>query len=47
MGIVTSLPPLRNTVSVRCPRSSPRASMLAPITSETRNPFNANSDTNA
>ena len=46
-GIVTNLPPLRNTVRVRWPRSSPRASMLAPIASDTRNPFNASSETNA
>jgi hypothetical protein len=46
-GIVTSFPPLRNTVSVRWPRSRPSASMLAPIASDTRSPFNASSDTNA
>ena len=37
----------RTTVSVRCPRSTPRASTLAPIASDTRNPFNANSETRA
>ena len=34
-GTVTTLPPLRSTVRVRCPRSSPRASMSAPIASDT------------
>ena len=46
-GIVTSLPPLRITVRVRCPRSWPSASMLAPIASDTRSPFNASNDTSA
>ena len=46
-GIVTSLPPLRTTVRVRWPRSWPSASMLAPIASDTRSPFNASNDTNA
>jgi hypothetical protein len=40
-GTVTTLPPLRVIVRVRWPRSSPNASTLAPIASETRNPFNA------
>jgi hypothetical protein len=30
-GTVTTLPPLRVTVRVRCPRSSPRCSMSAPV----------------
>jgi hypothetical protein len=32
-GMVTTLPPLRVTTKVRCPRSVPRASMLAPVAS--------------
>jgi hypothetical protein len=40
-GTVATLPPLRVIVRVRWPRSSPNASTLAPIASETRNPFNA------
>jgi hypothetical protein len=40
-GTVTSLPPLRSTGRVRWPRSTPRASMLAPVASETRSPLRA------
>jgi hypothetical protein len=40
-GTVTALPPLRVTTKVRCPRSTPRDSMLAPVASETRSPFRA------
>jgi hypothetical protein len=32
-GIVTTLPPLRVTTSVRCPRSTPRCSISAPLAS--------------
>ncbi len=42
-GTVTTLPPLRVIVSVRCPRSRPRCSMSAPVASETRSPFRASS----
>jgi hypothetical protein len=37
--MVTILPPLRTMVRVRCPRSSPSRSMVAPIASETRSPL--------
>src|SRR5262245_24797239 len=37
-GMVTTLPPLRVTVRVRCPRSRPKCSMSAPVASETRSP---------
>jgi hypothetical protein len=40
-GMVTTLPPLRAMIRVRCPRSSPRCSMSAPVASETRSPFSA------
>ena len=46
-GIVTTLPPLRVIVSVRCPRSRPRCSMSAPVASETRSPFNASREISA
>jgi hypothetical protein len=46
-GIVTTLPPLRRTVSVRWPRSLPRASMSAPVASDTRSPFRASSEISA
>ena len=36
---MTILPPLRVTVSVRCPRSMPRCSMRASAASETRRPM--------
>src|SRR5262249_58633227 len=40
-GMVTILPPLRSTVSVRCPRSLRIAVMSAPSASVIRSPFNA------
>ena len=43
-GMVTTLPPLRVMTSVQCPRSVPRASMLAPAASDTRSPFKASSE---
>src|SRR5215472_5770269 len=46
-GIVTTLPPLRVMTKVRCPRSTPKASMLAPVASETRSPLRASSETSA
>ena len=46
-GIVTTLPPLRVIVKVRCPRSRPRCSMSAPVTSETRRPFRASREISA
>jgi hypothetical protein len=46
-GMVTTLPPLRVIVSVRCPRSRPRCSISAPVASETRSPFNASSESSA
>jgi hypothetical protein len=46
-GMVTVLPPFRSAVKVRCPRSSPNASMSVPTTSATRSPLSAMSDTNA
>ena len=46
-GIVTTLPPLRVTTKVRCPRSTPRPSMLAPVASETRSPFRASREISA
>jgi hypothetical protein len=33
-GYVTTVPPLRAMTSVRCPRSTPRFSTLAPVASE-------------
>jgi hypothetical protein len=44
---VTTLPPLRVMTSVRCPRSSPRCSMSAPVASDTRSPFSASSEISA
>ena len=38
-GMVTTLPPLRVMTRVRCPRSTPKFSMLAPVASETRSPL--------
>ena len=46
-GMVTTLPPLRLIVSVRCPRSRPRCSISAPVASETRRPFKASSEISA
>jgi len=46
-GMVTTLPPLRVIVIVRCPRSRPRCSMSAPVASETRSPFSASSEISA
>src|SRR5947209_1941829 len=46
-GTVTTLPPLRVTARVRCPRSRPRCSMSAPVASETRSPFSASSEISA
>ena len=46
-GIVTTFPPLRVMISVRCPRSRPRCSMSAPVASETRSPFRASSEISA
>ena len=46
-GMVTTLPPLRVIVRVRCPRSRPRCSMSAPVASETRSPFSASSEISA
>jgi hypothetical protein len=46
-GTVTTLPPLRVIVSARCPRSTPRCSMSAPVASETRSPFSASSEISA
>jgi len=46
-GTVTTLPPLRVTTKVRCPRSTPKASMSAPVASDTRSPFNASSEISA
>src|SRR5262249_32331324 len=43
-GMVTSLPPLRVIVSVRCQRSRPRCSTSARVASETRSPFSASSE---
>ena len=43
-GTVTTLPPLRVTIRVRWPRSTPSASMSAPVASETRSPFRASSE---
>ena len=40
-------PPLRVIVNVRCPRSSPRCSMSAPVASDTRNPFSASREISA
>jgi hypothetical protein len=38
-GIVTTLPPLGVTTSVRWPRSTPRATMSAPVALDTRSPL--------
>ena len=46
-GIVTVFPPLRTMVSVRCPRSTPRASISAPIASDTRSPLSASDEKRA
>ncbi len=46
-GMVTTLPPLRVVTSVRCPRSTPRASMVAPVASDTRSPFSASKEISA
>jgi hypothetical protein len=46
-GIVTTLPPLRVMVRVRCPRSRPRCSISAPAASDTRSPFSASSEIRA
>jgi hypothetical protein len=46
-GMVTTLPPLRVMTRVRWPRSTPRASMLAPVASETRGPLSASSESSA
>jgi len=46
-GMVTTLPPLRVTTSVWCPRSIPRASMLAPVASDTRSPLSASNEISA
>ena len=46
-GMVTTLPPLRVIVSVRCPRSRPRCSMSAPVASQTRRPLSASSEIRA
>ena len=46
-GMVTTLPPLRVMVRVRCPRSRPRCSMSAPVASDTRSPFKASSEISA
>ena len=45
--MVTTLPPFRVTTSVRCPRSSPRASMSAVVASDTRSPLSASSEISA
>jgi hypothetical protein len=45
--MVTTLPPLRVMTSVRCPRSTPRASMLAPMASDTRSLLSANREISA
>jgi hypothetical protein len=46
-GTVTALPPLRVMTGVRCPRSRPGASMLAPAASDTRSPFSAGEENSA
>src|SRR5260221_3284412 len=46
-GMVTILPPLRVMVSVRWPRSWPRASVFAPVASETLSPLSASSEISA
>jgi hypothetical protein len=46
-GIVTTLPPLRVMTRVRCPRSRPRASISAPVASETRSPLRASREISA
>ena len=40
-GMVTTLPPLRVMTRVRCPRSTPKASISAPLASKTRSPLRA------
>src|SRR5215467_3813624 len=45
--MVTTLPPLRVMTGVRCPRSAPRFSMLAPVASGTRSPFRASNQISA
>jgi hypothetical protein len=42
--MVTTLPPLRVIVIVRCPRSRPSCSMSALVASETRSPFSTSSE---
>ena len=44
-GMVTTLPPLRVIIRVWCPRSTPSASTLAPVASETRSPSSASKET--
>jgi hypothetical protein len=46
-GMVTTLPPLRVTVRVRCPRSRPRCSTSSPVASDTRSPLSASSKISA
>ena len=46
-GTVTTFPPLRVITSVRCPRSTPKASISAPVASETRSPLRASSEISA
>jgi hypothetical protein len=46
-GMVATLPPLRVMIKVRCPRSTPSASMLVPVTSETRSPLRASREISA
>jgi hypothetical protein len=45
--MVTTLPPLRVTTRVRCPRSMPMASMSAPVASETRSPLSVSREISA
>jgi hypothetical protein len=46
-GMVAALPPLRVMTSVRWPRSTPVASMLAPVASQARSPLSASSEMSA
>jgi hypothetical protein len=46
-GMVTTLPPLRVITRVRCPRSTPSFSMLAPVASDTRSPLSASREISA
>jgi hypothetical protein len=46
-GMVTTLPPLRVMTSVRCPRSTPKFSMLALVVSETRSPLSTSKEISA